>query len=93
MKEAHDSKLSIHLASTKMYQDLKKTFWWTRMKSDVARFVSQCDVCRRMKAEHQRPAGLLRWTLSPGFQDLREATMQSSLSWITCPKSPTAQLK
>ena len=40
MKEAHDSKLSIHPASTKMYQDLKQTFWWTRMKRDVARFVS-----------------------------------------------------
>ena len=60
MKEAHDSKLSIHPGSTKMYQDLKQSFWWTRMKRDVARYVSQCDVCRRVKAEHQRPAGLLQ---------------------------------
>ena len=59
MKEAHNSKLSIHPRSTKMYQDLKQSFWWTRMKRDVARFVSQCDVCRRVKAEHQRPEGLL----------------------------------
>ena len=44
MKEAHDSKLSIHPGSTKMYQDLKQSFWWTRMKRYVARFVSQCDV-------------------------------------------------
>src|SRR3954469_160892 len=43
MKEAHDSKISIHPGSTKMYQDLKQSFWWTRMKRDVARFVSQCD--------------------------------------------------
>ena len=50
MKEAHDSKLSIHPGSTKMYQDLKQSFWWTRMKQDVAQFVSQCDVCRRVKA-------------------------------------------
>ena len=47
-------------AGTKMYQDLKQTFWWTQMKRDVARFVSQCDVSRRMKAEHQRRAGLLQ---------------------------------
>ena len=60
MKEAHDSKLSIHPGSTKMYQDLKQSFWWTRMKRDVARFVSQCDVCRRVKAQHQKPAGLLQ---------------------------------
>ena len=30
------------------------------MKRDVARFVSQCDICRRLKAEYQRPAGLLQ---------------------------------
>ena len=60
MKEAHDSKVSIHPGSTKMYQDLKQSFWWTRMKRDIARFVSQCDVCRRVKAQHQKPAGLLQ---------------------------------
>src|SRR4051812_48203953 len=41
MNEAHDSKMSIHPDSTKMYQDLKKSFWWTRMKRDVSRFVFQ----------------------------------------------------
>src|SRR3954468_24589819 len=60
MKEAHDSKLSIHPGSTKMYQDLKQTFWWTRMKRDVARYVSQCDVCRRVNTQHRKPAGLLQ---------------------------------
>src|ERR1044072_2278739 len=43
-----------------MYQDLKQSFSWTRMKRDVACFVSQCDVCRRVKAQHQKPAGLLQ---------------------------------
>ena len=37
-----------------------RVFVWTRMKRDVARFVSQCDVCRRVKAHHQKPAGLLQ---------------------------------
>src|SRR4051812_11054056 len=60
MKEAHDSKLSIHPGSTKMYQDLKHNFWWTHMKRDVALYVSQCDMCRRVKAQHQKPAGLLQ---------------------------------
>ena len=42
-----------------MYQDLRQSFWWTRMKREIAKFVSECDVCRRVKAEHQRPAGTL----------------------------------
>ena len=60
LKEAHDTPLSIHPGSTKMYLDIKSTYWWTRMKSDIARYVSECDVCRRVKAEHQRPAGVLQ---------------------------------
>ena len=32
LKEAHDSPLTIHPGSTKMYQDLRQRFWWTRMK-------------------------------------------------------------
>ena len=30
------------------------------MKKDVAEFVSRCLICQQVKAEHQRPAGLLR---------------------------------
>ena len=43
-----------------MYRDLHQLFWWSGMKREVAQFVAECDVCRRVKAEHQRPAGLLR---------------------------------
>ena len=60
LREAHDSPLSIHPGATKMYQDLRQRFWWTRMKREIAKFVAECDVCRRVKAEHQRPAGLLQ---------------------------------
>ena len=59
LKEAHDSVYSIHPGSTKMYQDLKQKYWWYGLKRDVAAHVAMCDVCRRVKAEHQRPAGLL----------------------------------
>ena len=57
LKEAHDSPLTIHPGSTKMYQDLRQRFWWTRMKREIVEFVANCDVCRRVKAEHQRPVG------------------------------------
>ncbi|WVZ62939.1 hypothetical protein U9M48_012628 [Paspalum notatum var. saurae] len=60
LTKAHCTKYSIHPGSTKMYQDLKKLFWWRRMKRDIAAFVAQCDTCNRIKAEKQRPAGLLK---------------------------------
>jgi hypothetical protein len=44
----------------KMYQDLKKIFWWYGMKREIAEYVARCDSCQRIKAEHQRPAGLLQ---------------------------------
>jgi hypothetical protein len=60
LQEAHDSAYSIHPGSTKMYQDLKEKYWWYGMKRDVAAHVALCDVCQRVKAEHQRPARLLQ---------------------------------
>lgn len=43
-----------------MYKDLKKNFWWKRMKVDIAQYVTSCGVCQQVKAEHKRPAGLLQ---------------------------------
>jgi hypothetical protein len=43
-----------------MYQDMKTRFWWHGMKRDDAEYVALCDTCQRVKAEHQRPAGLLQ---------------------------------
>lgn len=59
LKEAHNSKMSIHPGSTKMYNDLKKNYWWSGMKRHIAEFVERCLVCQQVKAEHQRPGGLL----------------------------------
>jgi hypothetical protein len=60
LREAHDSAYSIHPDSTKMYQDLKKRYWWYGMKRDVAAHVALCDTCHQVKAEHHRLAGLLQ---------------------------------
>jgi hypothetical protein len=43
-----------------MYKDLKTRYWWNGMKRDVAEYIALCDTCQRVKAEHQRPAGLLQ---------------------------------
>jgi hypothetical protein len=60
MDEAHNSAYSIHPGATKMYMDLKQKYWWNGMKGDIAQFVAHCDTCQRIKAEHQKPAGLLQ---------------------------------
>ncbi|GJZ20143.1 putative reverse transcriptase domain-containing protein [Tanacetum coccineum] len=59
MHESHKSKYSIHLGSDKMYQDMKKLYWWPNMKANIATYVSKCLTCAKVKAEHQRPSGLL----------------------------------
>ena len=43
-----------------MYRDIKGNFWWRSMKKEIAEYVSKCDTCQKVKAEHQRPAGLLK---------------------------------
>ena len=60
MREAHSSRYSIHPGSTKMYQDLKRNFWWPDMKRDIAEWVNKCYTCQKVKAEHQRPSGLIQ---------------------------------
>jgi hypothetical protein len=60
LKEAHESAYSIHPRGTKMYQDLRETFWWPGMKNYIAYYVACCDICNKVKAEHQKPAGLLQ---------------------------------
>ncbi|GJS86768.1 putative reverse transcriptase domain-containing protein [Tanacetum coccineum] len=59
LHESHKSKYSIHPGSEKMYQDVKKLYWWPNMKADITTYVSKCLTCTRVKAEHQRPSGLL----------------------------------
>jgi len=61
LKEGNHSLYSIHPRMTKMYKDLKESFWWNGMKSNVTDFVAQCLVCQKAKIEHQR----LRGTLQP----------------------------
>jgi hypothetical protein len=60
MDEVHLLKLSIHPGSSKMYQDPKSHFWWTKMKKEIAAYVARCDTCCRVKAIHMKPAGLLQ---------------------------------
>ncbi|GJV15050.1 putative reverse transcriptase domain-containing protein, partial [Tanacetum coccineum] len=59
MHESHKSKYSIHPGSDKMYQDMKKLYWWPNMKAEIATYVSKCLTCAKVKIEYQKPSGLL----------------------------------
>ncbi|GJZ59972.1 putative reverse transcriptase domain-containing protein, partial [Tanacetum coccineum] len=59
MHESYKSKYYIYPGSEKMYQDMKKLYWWPNMKADIATYVSKCLTCARVKAVYQRPLGLL----------------------------------
>lgn len=58
LKDAHNSEFSIHLGSTKMYQDLKQNFWWPDLKKEIAQRISKCYTCQRV--EHPKPSGLIK---------------------------------
>ncbi|GKE55667.1 putative reverse transcriptase domain-containing protein, partial [Tanacetum coccineum] len=59
MYEAHRSKYFVHPGADKMYYDLRDRYWWPGMKKDIAVYISKCLTCLKIKAEHQRPSGLL----------------------------------
>ncbi|GJV13524.1 putative reverse transcriptase domain-containing protein [Tanacetum coccineum] len=68
MDKAHKSKYSIHLRAGKMYYDLRDRYWWPGMKKDIAEYVNKCLTCLKVKAEHQRPSGLLHQPEIPDYK-------------------------
>nr|GEU92652.1 putative reverse transcriptase domain-containing protein [Tanacetum cinerariifolium] len=59
MHESHKLKYSIYSGPEKMYQNIKRLYWWFNMKADITTYVSKCLTCAKVKAEYQRPSGLL----------------------------------
>nr|GFD01168.1 putative reverse transcriptase domain-containing protein [Tanacetum cinerariifolium] len=82
MHESYKSKYSIHSGSDKMYQDMKKLYWWPNMKADIATYVSKCLTCAKVKAKHQKPSGLLVQPKSAIFTPIRETDPMDKLARI-----------
>ncbi|GJW82517.1 putative reverse transcriptase domain-containing protein [Tanacetum coccineum] len=80
MLESHKSKYSIHPGSDKMYHDLRKLYWWPNMKADIATYVSKCLTYAKVKAEHQKPSGLLQLTKSAHFIPMNEKYKMEKLT-------------
>nr|GEV01632.1 hypothetical protein [Tanacetum cinerariifolium] len=68
MYESHKSKYSIHPGSDKMYPDLKKLYWWSNIKFEIATYVSKSLTCAKVKAECQKPFGLLVQPVIPEWK-------------------------
>ncbi|XP_049391518.1 uncharacterized protein LOC125855910 [Solanum stenotomum] len=60
VSESHGSRYSIYPGVTKMYQDLKRLYWWPDLKKNIAEFVAKCQNCQHVKYEHLRPVGFLQ---------------------------------
>nr|GFC78406.1 putative reverse transcriptase domain-containing protein [Tanacetum cinerariifolium] len=60
MHESHKSTYLINHGSDKMYQDLKKLYWWPNIKAKITTYISKCLTCAKVKAEHQKPSDLLQ---------------------------------
>ena len=56
----HCSRFAMHPGGTKMYRDVCRQYYWSGMKRHVGDFVRRCLTCQQLKAEHQRPTGLLQ---------------------------------
>nr|GEX25425.1 hypothetical protein [Tanacetum cinerariifolium] len=88
MHESYKSKYSIHPSFDKMYQDMKKLYWWPNIKANISTYVSKCLTCARVKAKHQRPSGLL---VQPAIPEWKWVNI--IMDFITkLPKSPQDKL-
>lgn len=92
LEEDYRSSLSIHLGATKMYQDLKKLFWWPGMKKEVDEFIYACLTCQKSNIEHHKlldmmqPLSIPKWKggrISMNFvASLSKATKGCDSIWL-----------
>jgi hypothetical protein len=101
MEEAHNTPYSIHPRGTKMYQDLKETFWWHGMKRGIpclllgVMFVSESKQSINAQLVYFNPCNFpygngmkWEWTLLLDFQDRIVVMILFGLSLTVLPRMP-----
>nr|GEV70649.1 hypothetical protein [Tanacetum cinerariifolium] len=68
MHESHKSKYSIQFGSDKMYQDLKRLYWWPNMKAEIATCINKCLTCAKVKAKCQKTIWFVGLTCDPSME-------------------------
>ncbi|GJW49194.1 putative reverse transcriptase domain-containing protein [Tanacetum coccineum] len=89
MHEYHKSKYSIYLCSDKMYQDLKKLYWWPNMKAIIVEYVGKCLTCSRVKAEYRltKSAHFIPTKATDSMETLTMFYIKEIISWHGVPIS------
>lgn len=78
LEDCHRSWLSIHRGGNKMYQDLKRMYWWPNMQKDIVEFIGMCAIYQWVKAKYHQPSSLYqtlsipKWKLA--YLGIREVT-------------------
>jgi hypothetical protein len=55
MHATHNSPLAGHPGYLKTYRKIRERFTWKGLKTDVLRFVRECNICQQNKAKHTHP--------------------------------------
>ena len=66
--KAHNAPYTMHPESTKMYRNIKPSYWWPMMRKDVAEFMAKYLTYQQVKVEHQAPAGKLQSLIIPEWK-------------------------
>ena len=87
--EGHSGKFAMHPGGTKMYRDLRESYWWPGLKRDVSEFVAKCLTCQQIKAKRQVPSGLLQPIQIPQWK-WEKVTMDFVIGLPLTPKKNNA---
>nr|GEX26807.1 hypothetical protein [Tanacetum cinerariifolium] len=92
MNEVHATKYFVHPGADKMYYNLRDSYWWPKMKKDIALHVSKCLTGSKVKAKHQKPLGLLHQSKIPKWKwenitmdfimKLPETSSRHAMIWV-----------
>nr|GEX27907.1 putative reverse transcriptase domain-containing protein [Tanacetum cinerariifolium] len=82
MHESHKSKYSIHLGSDKMYQDIKRLYWWPNMKADIATYKALGTSLDMSTAYHSETDGHSERTIQTLEDMLRACAIDFKKGWV-----------